>query len=105
MRSPFWEPLTFESASQHLRCLLILALHKEQGVCKQFPVVKVFVQSNRKYVAYAVAQVQLWFSIVVISVMLSVYYITPASQRGVVLWLPPLLQLLPAVVHLFSPAW
>lgn len=50
-------------------------------------------------------QVQLWYSIVVITVMLSVHYVTPHSQRGVVLWLPPFLQLLPAVALLFSPAW
>lgn len=51
------------------------------------------------------AQVQLLYSIVVITVMLSVHYVTPNSQRGVVLWLPPLLQLLPAVALLFNPAW
>ena len=50
-------------------------------------------------------QVQLCFSMVVIVVMLCVRHVTPYSQRGVVLWLPPLLQLVPTAVLFCKPHW
>ena len=82
-----------------------MSLTLAPALCNQFIVAKAVVPLNGKRSASVLAQVQLWYSIMVITVMLSVRYVTPGSQRGVVLWLPPLLQMLPAVALLLSPAW
>ena len=84
---------------------VILAVHEETRLLQAGRVEKVLVPFKRHLLASFVVQVQFWYSIVVIAVMLSVHYVTANTQRGVVLWLPPLLQLLPAVARLFSPVW
>ncbi|KAL3141454.1 hypothetical protein ABBQ32_005020 [Trebouxia sp. C0010 RCD-2024] len=82
----------------------------KHGSCKQHGFLLNFCDAavERQFCMWHAQQrtkVQLWYSMVVISVMLSVRFVTPTSQHGPVLWLPPLLQLLPAVAMLFTPTW